>query len=41
MTAAPVAIEDGVNGLMDQIDKATRQETSGKFMTYSGDQIPW
>jgi len=41
MAAAPVAIQDGVAGLIEQIDKATRQETSGKFMTYNGEQIPW
>ncbi|KAK5087541.1 hypothetical protein LTR70_006966 [Exophiala xenobiotica] len=41
MATAPVAIQDGVAGLIEQIDKATRQETSGKFMAYNGEQIPW
>ncbi len=41
MGMAPLTIEDGVTGLVEQIDKATREETSGKFMTYNGDQLPW
>lgn len=41
MNSAPLAIQDGVNGIIDQIDKATRQQTSGKFMAYNGEQIPW
>jgi norsolorinic acid ketoreductase len=41
MSAAPVPIQDGVNGVIEQIDKATREKTSGKFMTFSGEQMPW
>ncbi|KAK5053914.1 hypothetical protein LTR84_001876 [Exophiala bonariae] len=41
MSAAPVPIQEGVNGVIEQIDKATREKTSGKFMTFSGEQMPW
>ncbi|KAK7892598.1 hypothetical protein LTR67_007695 [Exophiala xenobiotica] len=38
---APVTVSDGVKGLIEQIDRATRQETSGKFMAYDGEELPW
>jgi norsolorinic acid ketoreductase len=41
MSAAPVPIQEGVNGMIEQIDKATREHTSGKFMAYNGEQVPW
>ncbi|KAJ9602530.1 hypothetical protein H2200_013073 [Cladophialophora chaetospira] len=41
MAAAPVPIQDGVNGITEQIDKATRAATSGNFITYSGEQLAW
>lgn len=41
MSAAPVPIQDGVTGLIEQIDKATREETSGRFMAFDGSQMPW
>ncbi|KEF55961.1 uncharacterized protein A1O9_07541 [Exophiala aquamarina CBS 119918] len=41
MTTAPVPIQDGVNGVIDQIDRATREDTSGQFMAYNGEKVPW
>jgi len=41
MNAAPVPIAEGVNGVISQIDGATRENTSGKFMSYNGEQLPW
>jgi norsolorinic acid ketoreductase len=41
MVAAPVPVQDGINGMITQIDKATREETSGKFMSFDGSEIPW
>ncbi|KIW24370.1 uncharacterized protein PV07_10088 [Cladophialophora immunda] len=41
MAAAPVPIQDGVNGMIEQIDKATREEFSGKFLSFNGEEIPW
>ena len=41
MKNAPVPVEDGVNGVFEQIDKATREKTSGRFMNYNGEELPW
>lgn len=41
MAAAPVFVEDGVNGMIEQIDKATREGSSGKFLSFNGEEIPW
>lgn len=41
MSAAPVPIQEGVSGVVSQIDQATRETTSGKFMTFGGEQLPW
>lgn len=41
MDAAPVAVEDGVRGVVHVIDEATREKTSGKFMTYENKELPW
>ncbi|KAG4440081.1 hypothetical protein IFR05_004424 [Cadophora sp. M221] len=32
MEQAPVSLEDGIKGVVDQIDKATRESSSGKFL---------
>ncbi|OCT54861.1 Norsolorinic acid ketoreductase [Cladophialophora carrionii] len=41
MAAAPVSIQDGVNGMIEQIDRATREGSSGKFLSIDGEEIPW
>ena len=41
MEEAPVALQDGVAGIMDKLDKATREKTSGTFVTWDGEQIAW
>jgi norsolorinic acid ketoreductase len=33
MEQAPVPVEDGIRGVVDRIDKATREMTSGRFMS--------
>jgi len=41
MTEAPVEVEDGVKGIVSQIDKATRENSSGKFITFDGAEPSW
>ena len=41
MTEAPVEVEDGVKGIVSQIDKATREDTSGKFVSFDGAEPSW
>jgi norsolorinic acid ketoreductase len=41
MDTAPVAVEDGVKGIVNVIDNATREKTSGKFMSYEAKELPW
>lgn len=41
MHSAPMSVEDGVAGVLARIDEATRAQTSGRFMTHSGDLLPW
>ncbi|KAE9989802.1 hypothetical protein EG327_002230 [Venturia inaequalis] len=38
---APVTLKDSVDGLMGKIDTATREETSGKFLSFDGMHIDW
>ncbi|KAH6972796.1 hypothetical protein BKA56DRAFT_592832 [Ilyonectria sp. MPI-CAGE-AT-0026] len=38
---APVAVEDGVNGIVNVIDKATREKTSGRFWSWDEQELPW
>ena len=38
---APVAVEDGVRGIVGVIDSATREKTSGRFMSYENKELPW
>ena len=40
MEQAPVSVEDGIRGVVDQIDRATRELTSGKFMSAQHGDIP-
>ncbi|CZT05530.1 related to ketoreductase [Rhynchosporium agropyri] len=43
MEQAPAPVEDGIKALVDQIDRATRELTSGRFMSaQDGDTaLPW
>lgn len=40
MEQAPVTVEDGVKGVVDKIDKATREETSGRFVSGQDGDAP-
>lgn len=37
----PVTLEDSVRGMLRVIDGATRETTSGKFITYDGELLQW
>ncbi|KAG4024991.1 hypothetical protein MFRU_075g00130 [Monilinia fructicola] len=37
----PMSLEESVEGVLGQIDTATRETTSGKFVSYNGALIPW
>ncbi|RYP76850.1 hypothetical protein DL771_001586 [Monosporascus sp. 5C6A] len=37
----PVSVDDSVKGMLDVIDKATRETVSGKLVTQTGDVMPW
>ncbi|KAF5025079.1 hypothetical protein F66182_2848 [Fusarium sp. NRRL 66182] len=39
--APPVTVEDSVQGMLEVIDGATRDTTSGKFVTQTGQVLPW
>ncbi|KAM5350421.1 hypothetical protein ACJ41O_006926 [Fusarium nematophilum] len=39
--APPETIEGSVNGMLEVIDGATRDTTSGKFVTHKGQILPW
>jgi hypothetical protein len=41
MAAAPVPVNVGVNGIIEQIDNSTRDKDSGKFLNYDGSEIAW
>jgi norsolorinic acid ketoreductase len=41
LAQAPVSVEDGVKGIIKVIDEATREKTSGRFMSAQGGEIPW
>ncbi|KAK0108493.1 hypothetical protein ONS95_003297 [Cadophora gregata] len=38
---AEITLEESINGLVSVIDKATKEETSGKLMNYDGNVLPW
>jgi hypothetical protein len=40
MVGAPTTVEEGVEGLVKQFDRASREETSGKLVSFTGDTIP-
>ncbi|KAI1360509.1 NAD(P)-binding protein [Xylaria arbuscula] len=38
---ATYTVEESVAGMVKMIDEATREETSGKFLRFSGEELPW
>ncbi|KAE8140904.1 hypothetical protein BDV38DRAFT_268993 [Aspergillus pseudotamarii] len=38
---APMTISEGVEGIVNQVDKASKTTTSGKFIKHDGEQVPW
>jgi norsolorinic acid ketoreductase len=40
MSAAPTSLADGVN-VVDKIDSATKEKTSGTLMTFDGGELGW
>jgi len=41
MKEAPLTVQDGVNGIIAQLDKTTREKSSGTFISFDGESIPW
>ena len=41
MAEASTSVKDSVAGIVVQIDKATRETTSGHFLGPEGEEIPW
>ncbi|KAJ4387611.1 hypothetical protein N0V93_008207 [Gnomoniopsis smithogilvyi] len=41
MTNAPLTLEESVTGLLEAIDGATKEKTSGKFLNFDGSEIPY
>jgi len=41
LNEAPTTIKDCVDGMVDKIDNATREETSGRFISFDGEKYPW
>ena len=37
----PLSLAESVAGILKVIDGATREAVSGKFVTYSGEILPW
>ncbi|KAK8087601.1 Short-chain dehydrogenase/reductase SDR [Apiospora hydei] len=37
----PETVEGSVRGMLEVIDGATRENVSGKFVTYKGEELPW
>ncbi|CAG8897109.1 unnamed protein product [Penicillium egyptiacum] len=37
----PVTVENSVKGMLDVIDSATREDVSGKFISFTGDILSW
>jgi norsolorinic acid ketoreductase len=38
---APTTLEECVNGMIEKIDGATREATSGTYVSFDGQFIPW
>ncbi|RSL85275.1 hypothetical protein CDV31_016585 [Fusarium ambrosium] len=41
MREAPTTQEQSAAGIFDQVEKSTKAETSGRFITFEGKDIPW
>jgi norsolorinic acid ketoreductase len=41
MEEAPVSLQDGVDGIIDKLDKTTREKSSGTFISFDGQSIAW
>lgn len=41
LSEAPTTIQESVDGILDKIDHATREKTSGTFVSYDGIKYPW
>lgn len=41
MEKAHTTVEESVNGILLQIDEATRVNTSGRFKNFTGDEFAW
>jgi norsolorinic acid ketoreductase len=38
---APVGLREGGDGIIDKLDKATREKSSGTLITWDGEDIAW
>jgi len=41
LTEAPVTLKESIDGMISKIDNATRESTSGKFVSFDGEHINW
>jgi norsolorinic acid ketoreductase len=41
MKQAPLTLEPSITGMLDKIDSATRENSSGKFVTFNGEKPSW
>ncbi|KAE8447505.1 hypothetical protein EG329_010635 [Mollisiaceae sp. DMI_Dod_QoI] len=41
MEEAPVSVEEGVAGIIDKLDKATKEKSSGTFLSFDGEPVGW
>ena len=41
MEKATTSVEECVYGLVSQIDGATREKTSGRFLVFTGEEFAW
>ncbi|KAL9091308.1 MAG: hypothetical protein Q9165_004942 [Trypethelium subeluteriae] len=41
MEGAPVTMQDSIQGVMKAIDEASREKTSGAFISHEGQSVPW
>jgi hypothetical protein len=37
----PLTVEESVRGIVKVVDGASRETTSGKFVTETGEEVPW
>lgn len=41
LAEAPTTLKEGIDGMIDKLDRATREKTSGTFVDYHGEEIGW